>query len=187
MHERTRTAPFGRTRICPTTTHATNLLATFAINPDTLCTLPPQRPMHAKFEEICRFHSDEYTSFLKVITPENMAEHAKQLQRCTSRWRGGYWGDAFLRVPFAMHATPATHMLLVLMLPLPDWACQRQWHLVPRTACSCLACALHLLTHLRWSRLDHCTAQSTWARTAPSSTACTSSSKSRQAARSAAR
>mmetsp|Transcript_14673 Transcript_14673/g.34924 ORF Transcript_14673/g.34924 Transcript_14673/m.34924 type:complete len:422 (-) Transcript_14673:206-1471(-) len=39
------------------------------------------RPMHAKYDEICRFHSEEYASFLKVITPDNMADHAKQLQR----------------------------------------------------------------------------------------------------------
>jgi histone deacetylase 1/2 len=37
--------------------------------------------MQAKFDEICRFHSDEYTQFLKVITPDNMSDHTKQLQR----------------------------------------------------------------------------------------------------------
>jgi len=39
------------------------------------------RPMAATFDEMCRFHSDEYTQFLKVITPDTMSEHTKQLQR----------------------------------------------------------------------------------------------------------
>jgi histone deacetylase 1/2 len=28
-----------------------------------------------------RFHSDDYINFLRVITPDNMSEYMKQLQR----------------------------------------------------------------------------------------------------------
>jgi len=39
------------------------------------------RPMPAKYDEMCRFHSDEYTAFLREITPDNMGDRTKQLQR----------------------------------------------------------------------------------------------------------
>ncbi len=29
-----------------------------------------------------RFHSDDYVNFLRVITPDNMQEYMRQLQRC---------------------------------------------------------------------------------------------------------
>lgn len=39
------------------------------------------RPAPATFEELIKFHSEEYVRFLKTITPDNMAEHAKHMQR----------------------------------------------------------------------------------------------------------
>lgn len=39
------------------------------------------RPRHPTQEELTRFHSDDYIEFLRMITPENMEEYAKQLHR----------------------------------------------------------------------------------------------------------
>jgi histone deacetylase 1/2 len=39
------------------------------------------RPYKATFEEMCKYHSDEYVKFLKEIQPDNMTEYSKQLQR----------------------------------------------------------------------------------------------------------
>lgn len=41
-----------------------------------------QRPPLATAEEMTRFHADDYVNFLKIITPDNMSEYARQLQRC---------------------------------------------------------------------------------------------------------
>ena len=39
------------------------------------------RPAPATFEELIKFHSEDYVRFLKTNSPENMAEHTKQMQR----------------------------------------------------------------------------------------------------------
>jgi len=39
------------------------------------------RPQPASEREMTKFHSDDYISFLKMITPQNMHDHIKQLQR----------------------------------------------------------------------------------------------------------
>lgn len=39
------------------------------------------RPHLATEQEMTAFHSDDYINFLKVITPDNMGEHLRQLQR----------------------------------------------------------------------------------------------------------
>ena len=39
------------------------------------------RPSSASFEELCKFHSEDYVRFLRTITPDNMGEHTKQMQR----------------------------------------------------------------------------------------------------------
>ena len=39
------------------------------------------RPSSASFEELCKFHSEDYVRFLRTITPSNMGEHTKQMQR----------------------------------------------------------------------------------------------------------
>jgi len=39
------------------------------------------RPSPATFEELSKFHSEEYMRFLKTITPDNMGEFSKQMQR----------------------------------------------------------------------------------------------------------
>jgi histone deacetylase 1/2 len=39
------------------------------------------RPRHATKQEMGQFHSEDYVKFLRLITPDNMNEYAKQLQR----------------------------------------------------------------------------------------------------------
>jgi len=39
------------------------------------------RPAPATFEELCKFHSEEYIRFLRTITPDNVNDHAKAMQR----------------------------------------------------------------------------------------------------------
>ncbi|VDM48605.1 unnamed protein product, partial [Toxocara canis] len=39
------------------------------------------RPQVASFEEMTKYHSDDYMSFLKNIRPDNMTEYNKALQR----------------------------------------------------------------------------------------------------------
>lgn len=39
------------------------------------------RPQPASEREMTKFHSDDYIAFLKMITPQNMHDHIKQLQR----------------------------------------------------------------------------------------------------------
>ena len=43
--------------------------------------MPSQRPSAATFDEMAKFHSDEYVRFLRMITPDNMSEYTKQMQR----------------------------------------------------------------------------------------------------------
>ena len=43
---------------------------------------PLQRPVLVDGMEMTRFHSDDYINFLRVITPDNMHEHLRALQRC---------------------------------------------------------------------------------------------------------
>lgn len=37
------------------------------------------RPYHASFHDMCRFHSEDYVSFLQRVTPSNVANFAKFL------------------------------------------------------------------------------------------------------------
>jgi len=39
------------------------------------------RPRHASKQEMTQFHADDYVKFLRLITPDNMNEYTKQLQR----------------------------------------------------------------------------------------------------------
>ena len=39
------------------------------------------RPKPVLLSEMTRFHSDDYINFLRVITPDNMQEYMRQLQR----------------------------------------------------------------------------------------------------------
>jgi histone deacetylase 1/2 len=39
------------------------------------------RPPAATEQELTKFHADDYIKFLQMITPQNMASHAKQIQR----------------------------------------------------------------------------------------------------------
>ena len=39
------------------------------------------RPPPASEQELTKFHADDYIKFLQMITPQNMANHAKQIQR----------------------------------------------------------------------------------------------------------
>lgn len=39
------------------------------------------RPPAATEQEFTKFHADDYIKFLQMITPQNMANHAKQIQR----------------------------------------------------------------------------------------------------------
>jgi len=39
------------------------------------------RPRHATKQEMSQFHSEDYVKFLRLITPDNMNEYTKQLQR----------------------------------------------------------------------------------------------------------
>jgi histone deacetylase 1/2 len=39
------------------------------------------RPPIIDASELTRFHSDDYINFLRVVTPDNMHDHLRQLQR----------------------------------------------------------------------------------------------------------
>lgn len=41
-----------------------------------------KRPRRATELDMTKFHSDDYIQFLKLVSPDNMNEYAKQLQRC---------------------------------------------------------------------------------------------------------
>lgn len=41
-----------------------------------------QRPALIDHSEMTHFHSDDYINFLRIITPDNMHAHLRQLQRC---------------------------------------------------------------------------------------------------------
>lgn len=41
-----------------------------------------QRPHAANFDDITKYHSDEYVVFLRNIRPDNMTDHNRQMQRC---------------------------------------------------------------------------------------------------------
>ena len=56
------------------------------MTPTTTTSNPPNtqqvlRPKPALLSEMTRFHSDDYVNFLRVITPDNMQEYMRQLQR----------------------------------------------------------------------------------------------------------
>ncbi|CAI8057581.1 Histone deacetylase 1, partial [Geodia barretti] len=40
------------------------------------------RPHPAVYEEMTRYHSDDYIRFLRTIRPDNINEYTKQMQRC---------------------------------------------------------------------------------------------------------
>ena len=42
---------------------------------------PTQRPQPATERDMTKFHADDYVQFLKMITPQNMHDNIKQLQR----------------------------------------------------------------------------------------------------------
>ena len=37
------------------------------------------RPAPASFEEMAKFHSEEYLAFLRAINPDNVTDHTKQM------------------------------------------------------------------------------------------------------------
>eukprot|EP00850_Spirogloea_muscicola_P000515 SM000002S05595 [mRNA] locus=s2:1103890:1114523:+ [translate_table: standard] len=39
------------------------------------------KPFPARDKDMCRFHADDYVEFLRTVTPENQADHARQLKR----------------------------------------------------------------------------------------------------------
>lgn len=41
-----------------------------------------QRPQKANYEEMTKYHSDDYIKFLRSIRPDNMSDYNKQMQRC---------------------------------------------------------------------------------------------------------
>lgn len=41
-----------------------------------------QRPALIDHTEMTHFHADDYINFLRIITPDNMHSHLRQLQRC---------------------------------------------------------------------------------------------------------
>lgn len=45
---------------------------------------PPflQRPPLVDHTELTRFHSDDYINFIRGISPDNMQDHLRELQRC---------------------------------------------------------------------------------------------------------
>lgn len=48
------------------------------------------RPPLVDHTELTRFHSDDYINFLRSVSPDNMHDHMRQLQRCkilSSTWR----------------------------------------------------------------------------------------------------
>ena len=43
-----------------------------------------QRPPLVDYTELTRFHSDDYINFLRIISPDNINDHLRELQRCES-------------------------------------------------------------------------------------------------------
>lgn len=43
-----------------------------------------QRPPLVDHTELTRFHSDDYINFIRGISPDNMQDHLRELQRCES-------------------------------------------------------------------------------------------------------
>jgi len=66
--------------------------------------------------ELTRFHTDDYVNFLRTITPDNMADHLRELQRCEATRRGGLGGGgreetrAFSFAPRPRYATLLLHI-----------------------------------------------------------------------------
>jgi len=40
------------------------------------------RPPLIKQAELTKFHSDDYVNFLRMVSPDNMQQYVRQLQRC---------------------------------------------------------------------------------------------------------
>ncbi len=41
-----------------------------------------KRPKRATELDMTKFHSDDYIQFLRLVSPDNMNDYTKQLQRC---------------------------------------------------------------------------------------------------------
>ena len=39
------------------------------------------RPSSASFEELCKFHSEDYVNFLAKVTPDNLRQYSTQMQK----------------------------------------------------------------------------------------------------------
>jgi histone deacetylase 1/2 len=44
------------------------------------------RPPRATFDEITRFHSDDYINFLRIISPDNAQENQTAMTKCMCGW-----------------------------------------------------------------------------------------------------
>lgn len=49
-----------------------------------------QRPFPASLEDMTRFHTDEYMTFLKSANPDNLKSFNKQMLKC--KWEIDNWG-----------------------------------------------------------------------------------------------
>jgi acetoin utilization deacetylase AcuC-like enzyme len=68
------------------------------------------RPPLIDASELTRFHSDDYVNFLRAVTPDNMHEHLRQLQRFNvgeDCERSGSRPCRAARAPRALTAPPA--------------------------------------------------------------------------------
>lgn len=73
------------------TAHPSPLSLTVSLSTSRFVPLPcylSQRPPLIDHTEMTRFHSDDYINFLRSITPDNMTEHLKELQKCEDRGEG---------------------------------------------------------------------------------------------------
>lgn len=57
---------------------AHNLIVTYGLYKD----MEIFRPELVTQAELTRFHSDDYVDFLRLVTPDNMEDYTRQLQRC---------------------------------------------------------------------------------------------------------
>ena len=46
---------------------------------------PQQRPQQLSESEMTKFHADDYVHFLQHVSPDNMNEYSRELNRCTLR------------------------------------------------------------------------------------------------------
>uniref|UniRef100_A0A7S3FH22 Histone deacetylase n=1 Tax=Haptolina ericina TaxID=156174 RepID=A0A7S3FH22_9EUKA len=90
-------APAGKNRVCyfydneignyyygqghPMKPHRIRMAHNLLLNYGLYRKMEIYKPAAATFEELCKFHSEEYIRFLRTITPDNVQEHTKQMQR----------------------------------------------------------------------------------------------------------